>query len=332
MKSLFKGLVITLSLLGLTACGGDDSDEAPTGTLSMDMTDATADGVEQVRLSISAVAVKPENGPAVRVDYEDEPLVIENLLELQGSLSAEIMDDTEVPAGRYDWVRLYINGGDPDSFVTTDQGGRFDLLVPGQQSGSGDKQRHIQLVSGFNVPAGGDVDFTLDVDLRRALTRPANADHYLLRPALRLVDNSQVGTISGTVADSLVNDDSCTNDLDAEEGNAVYLYEGDDAATGDVYLDDQGEPLAEDNPLTVANVKQNPDTGEYEYEIGFVLAGDYTLAFTCQSLDDDESTDDSIAFADSAGVTVTAGETTSRDFPSDTVTASGSGSMETSTQ
>lgn len=327
--------VVVFATLGLTACGGGDDDdpEGPkTGTMSMDMTDATADNVSQVRLSISAVAVKPQEGARVQINYEDEPLVIENLLELQGANAAEIMGDTEVPAGRYNWVRLYINGGDPDSYVMTDQGERFDLYVPGQQPGSGDKKRHVQLVSGFTVPAGGNVDYTLDVDLRRALTKPANSDYYLLRPALRIVDNSRVGTIQGTVADSLVNDESCTNDLNADEGNAVYLYEGHDASTGDVYLDEKGEPVTEDNPLTVANVTQNPDTGEYEYEIGFVLTGDYTLAFTCQALDDDEASDDTIAFADNANITLEAGETETQDFPTATVTATGSGSVETSTQ
>lgn len=119
-----------------------------------------------------------------------------------------------------------------------------------------------------------------------------------------------------------MNDSTCTNDLAAEEGNAVYLYESSDAATGDVYIDNQGEPITADNPLTVANVQQNPDTGAYQHELGFVPGGDYTLACTCQSLDDNESSDDSIRFADTANIAVSEDNTTTRDFPTDEVTPS----------
>lgn len=320
-RKALHSVVFAFAASGLAACGGSSDDASGSGTLSMGLTDATADNVSEVRLTISQVAVKPVDGDPVRVDYANEPLIIDNVLDLQGSHFAEIMGDTEVPAGDYSWVRLYLVGGAPDSRVTTDAGEQYDLFVPGQQR-SGNNDRFIQLVSGFEVPVNGDVDFTLDLDLRRALTRPANADHYLLRPALRIVNNAKVGTIRGTVSDPLVNGESCTNDLAAEDGNAVYLYEGSDAATGDVYIDDQGEAVTADNPLTVANVTQNPDTGAWEYEIGFIPNGDYTIAFTCQSLDDGESADDSIDFADTANIPVSQGSTTTQDFPSDNVTPS----------
>ena len=53
--------------------------------------------------------------------------------------------------------------------------------------------------------------------------------------------------------------------------------------------------------------------GDFVYEIGFVLAGDYTLAFTCEAANDDPETDDVINFT-TQNVTVTADGTVTVDF------------------
>ena len=303
----------------LAACGGNsDSNSSPqqqTGDVSFSMTDAPADDLEQVQLTVHAVSFKPAEGKAEYHEL-DEPLVISNLLDLQGSQSTVILPPTEVPAGRYNWVRLHVLGGADNSYVVDDMGGQYDLYVPGQQNGS-EKVRHVQLVSGFVVPVNGEVNFTLDVDLRRAITKPANQNHYLLRPAIRIVDNSEVGTVTGTIADSLINDETCTSQLEGEtlEGNAVYLYSGNDAETGDIYLDSQGQPADSSNPITTANVRYNSESDSYQYEIGFVPAAPYTLAFTCQALDDNPETDDALTFLASKNISVSADATTTADLP-----------------
>lgn len=302
----------------LSACGGDSSDNNAgnqTGKVGFSMTDAPADDLEQVHLTVHAVSFKPANGQAVYREL-DEPLVVDNLLDLQGTTSTVILPTTEVPAGRYNWVRLHILGGGDNTYIIDDQGGQYDLYVPGQQNGS-EKVRHVQLVSGFVVPVDGEVNFTLDVDLRRAITKPANKDYYLLRPAIRMVDNSEVGAISGTIDASLIEDESCTSVMEADslEGNVVYLYNGENAESGDIYLDAQGEPADSNNPVTTANVSYNGDTSSYQFEIGFVPAGDYTVAFTCQGLDDDPETDQTLVFPAQTNVTVNVGETSPADLP-----------------
>lgn len=319
---------VTLTVL-LTACGGGsggDSDSRPkTGTASFDITDAPADDVTVVKLTFSAIALKSALGVQEMIEF-DEPVVIDNLLALQGANFAALLPDTDFPAGRYNWIRLYVVGGGDDSYVMTDEGGKVDLFVPGQQSGN-HAVRHVQLVSGFVIPRGGNVDFTIDVDLRKALTKPKGKDYYLLRPAMHITDNSHTGTISGTVADALLMNDQCGNDLVNDEGNAVYLYVGGNAVTGDVYLDDLGEEIGVGNPFSVANVKQNIESGLYEYSFGFVPEGAYTVAFTCNSLldmpdhddddgdhDDDDNDDDDFTFSQSATIQVTAGVNTDQDF------------------
>ena len=312
---LRSALVTTVAVMFVlvAGCGGGNSSGGPdTGTASLSVTDAPADDVTTVKLTITAVALKPENGAAEMIEF-DQPVVIDNLLDLQGSNFAEVLPDREFPAGRYEWVRLYVQGGGNDSYVMTDGGGQEELFVPGQQPGNG-KPRFVQLVSGFVIPAGGNVDFTIDIDLRKALTKPVGKNYYLLRPAMRITDNSSTGSISGTVADSLVKDSTCTNDLANDEGNAVYLYTGTGATTGDVYIDENGDPIGTTNPLSVANVKLNATSGEYEYSFGFVPAGAYTIAFTCHALDDMPDTDDDIVFAESADVSVLPQEEKEYDF------------------
>ncbi|WP_297767328.1 DUF4382 domain-containing protein [uncultured Alcanivorax sp.] len=305
----------------VAACGGSSSDNpAPqTGDVQLSMTDAPADDLTQVQLTLNAVALKPAQGSMIRRDL-DEPLVIEDLLALQGAKSTVILPTTEVPAGRYNWIRLYVQSGDGNTYVIDDNGGEFPLYVPGQQNNQ-NRERHVQLVSGFVVPVDGEVNFTLDVDLRRAITKPTNKDYYLLRPAIRIVDNSKVGIIQGTISDSLIDDETCTSVMEGDtvQGNAVYLYTGRDAQTGDVFVDDQGAAIDSDNPVTTATVNYNSGNDAYEYQIGFVPEGDYTLAFTCQALDDMPDTDDNLAFSAQRNVSVTAEQTEIADLPKEGV-------------
>lgn len=304
-------VAIVLATSGLLAGCGDGGPD--TGILSFDITDAPADDVARVQLTVTALALKPENGPAFTVTLAT-PLVIDNLLDLQGGNAVALLGDTRVPAGRYAWVRLYVTAGGTDSFVIDDAGGTWDLMVPGQQPAGNPHARYVQLVSGFVVPAGGSADFTIDVDLRRALTKPASADYYFLRPAMRIVDDSASGRIEGTVDDLLVQGAACTADPITGAGNAVYLYSGSNAATGDIYLDDNGLPLGADNPVAVVPVTMNVDGG-WDYRFDYVAAGDYTVAFTCQANGDDPATDDAIAMTASGNVTVVAGATATLALP-----------------
>ena len=305
----FRAILLGTSLFGLVACGGSSGGQA-TGDISLALTDAPVDNLDRVQLTVNAVGLKPAQSGQIRLDLE-EPLVIEDLLALQGEAFQAILPTTEVPAGRYNWIRLYVQAGADRTYVVDDQGGQHPLYLPGQQNAN-EQERHLQLVSGFAVPADGEVNLMLDVDLRRAITQPQSANHYLLRPAMRLLDLSETGTITGTVADALVNDDSCTADMNSGAGNVVYLYEGANREPGDVYLDENGEPLLPDSPLATANVRQ--DDGTWQFVIGFVSAGEYTVAFSCQGLDDDPQEEDEILFADTRNVTVEADQETNVSF------------------
>lgn len=301
-------LVVVAVTSLLTACGSSGNSTgsttasttsaSSTGTISMAATDAPVDGVSRVQVTFNAIGLKPHNGPMQMLTLTT-PRVINNLLDLTGNASQSILGSRTVPAGKYDYVRLFVVPDAPNSFVDDNAGGRHNLVVPGQQGNSsqGTVRRFVQLNSGFTVPAGGNADFTIDFQLRKALVQPpGQKGDYLLRPALRLANNVEAGTITGSVADSLVTDPSCTSDLSADTGDAVYLYQGANVTPGDIQIDSQGQPVAPNSPLVTANVKQDPDTGTYGYTIAFVQAGTYTIAFTCQAHNDQPETAEKITF------------------------------------
>lgn len=319
-SKLFISALLVPLMLALSSCGGGSGgDGAPaTGVTSLSITDAPVDDVSRVQLTFTRIVLQPASGN--RIDYQlDTPLVIENLLELQGSLSAMLLPPVVVPAGQYSWVRLYVDSDWPDSYVEIeDDGGLVHLKIPSQNaSGSAAAPRFLQLVGGFTVPAGGRADFTLDVDLRRALTKltkPSGQDFYLLRPALRLVDNLTVGSVAGTIAAAVLTDPECTHDTGTGAGVAVYLYSGFDAATDDIEVDDQGESVSDDAPLVTGSTSVDITSSDHNFEIGFVPAGDYTVALTCQAADDSADSDESIEFLQTVNVTVTAGDVSTVDF------------------
>jgi hypothetical protein len=115
------------------------------------------------------------------------------------------------------------------------------------------------------------------------------------------------GSLTGTVAEALVMDESCTNDLVEDTGNAVYLYEG----AVDAPLDIRG---AETDPVATATVSKNAD-GIYGFRISYLSIGEYTAAFTCQASDDDPEIENEVAFgASDTAVTIVDGQTANVEF------------------
>lgn len=296
----FRTLVGAAGILLLAACGGGSGGSGTeTGSLSLDITDAPVDGVTEVWVQFTGVRVKPADGAAIDFDF-DTPLDID-LLTLTGANTETLLDNAEVPAGAYEWILLRVNAEFDDvmdSYVMDDMGGMMELRVP-----SGGEQG-LRLVSGFTVLAGGSASFVIDWDLRQGLTDPVGLSGYFLRPALRITDLAEYGSISGTVADALVMDDTCTSDTATGAGNVVYLFEGEDVVPDDIDATD-AEPLA-----TAAVAQDDQAAGAYTYHANFLPPGPYTAAFTCQAQDDDPETSDELVFMGAQNATVVADQET----------------------
>ncbi|WP_150912311.1 DUF4382 domain-containing protein [Marinobacter halotolerans] len=299
-NALIKGFGVTALAAAISACGGSGSGSSgpATGTASFDVTDAPTTQFSEVVISFTGLSVKPADGEAIEFTFEEAKTL--DLLTLQGGESAPLLEDQELPAGEYEWIRLKL---DLDSSYVFEEGGeQKTLFVPsGAQTG-------LKLVSGFTVAAGGDENFTIDFDVRKSIVNPqgGQADYYL-KPALRLVDNQEVGSITGEVDYALINstrgvDDTEDNLADCAYEGSAYIYEGADVTPTDLNVNE------ESGPLLVVPVSANDSDSLYSYTAAFLSAGDYTVSYSCQ-LDDNEQ-DDALEYDGTQNVTVEAGSKT----------------------
>lgn len=296
MNQSLKYLTILGFTGALTACGGDSDSSSlsggETGSVSVGLTDAPVDSAQEVNIEVTALVLQPSDGERRRFELEFPAPI--NLLDLQGGSFESLVTDEEVPAGNYNWMRIEL--GD-DNTVLLDDGSSHILTTP--------SERGVQ-TSGFTVPAGGEVSFTIDFDVRKSLVNPVGQDSYRLKPVLRLVDNSEVGTIEGTVAGELITQE-CGDAMTPEFAGNVYVHEGADAVPDDIG--------SENEPLVVAPVDEN---GTYTYTAAFIPAGEYTVSYTCGDdlieNDQGEPSDDDINFNGAQNVIVVASETSTADF------------------
>jgi hypothetical protein len=289
-------LLVPAVALALAGCDQDGSGPS-TGYLSLAVTDAPVDRANKVVVEFTGVEVKPAGHESRSFDY-DNPRSID-LLALEGGGSEVLLDGAEVPAGEYEWVRLKVNAvadGVKDSYIELTDGSQHELYVPsGEQTG-------LKLHNGFAVPAGGAASFTMDFDLRKSVHEPMNAeDSYVLRPTLRIVDNSRIGAIAGSVAAPLATATGCAP--------AVYVFEGSGVTPDDV----DGAPA---DPVTTALVKLDSTSGQYVYRAAFLSEGAYTVSFTCDAGKDDPAVNDTLAFTGTQNASVVANQTTMVNFTS----------------
>jgi len=293
---LLNYLTVSGAALLLSACGGGGGGDASTGSLSVGITDLPATGNEDVCIHFTGITLHHSDGDQIHIPYDPSTYVDStgacidnvpadapppadpannavNLSSLQGELSVSLMDSEEVRAGQYNWIRLDV---DESLSYVMDDGQQKDLRCPSCDT----EQSGLKLNRGFTVPAGGETDFMIDLDLGKSLKRNPDGS-YTLRPTLRLIDNTETGKITGTVAVSLIPGMISENDT----GCKVYVYEG-----HGIVPDDYHET---DTILTSAKVLYNSESGFYEYVAAFLPTDSaaeptlYTVALTCD-VDDPE--------------------------------------------
>ncbi|WP_120513026.1 DUF4382 domain-containing protein [Photobacterium salinisoli] len=283
MKKLMIAGAVSMVLAGC----GSDSDDKSTGKVSLAMSDAPVDGLKQVCVAFdnitvhhsggseaswgttsfaadqSSAACVPE-GLAIPEDANGNPeFMVIDLLDYQGTDALQVLSDEVLLAGQYTQMRLSVleNGsysdGTPYSHVVTDTDAVEGIRVP-----SGELK-----LDGFTVEADSTQAYTIEFDLRKSMV--LNANGYQLKPrGVRVVDNTAVAVIDGTVGASL-----CSSDL----SNAfVYVYS---IANGGQF----GDLGSENEPLASASV--DPVTGQYV--IGYLPLDTYDLNLVCNGNEDD---------------------------------------------
>lgn len=290
-----KPIVVLASIIAasLVGCGGSGSGGDATGQLSLSISDGPIHDATEICVEFTEVEVKRSGSPPeVITEFELEQI---NLLDFQGMNSAPLFLNNELPAGEYQWIRLGVdavlggNGGSGSasekstgcsyggSYVLTAQNAPINLYVPSSA------QNGLKIVSGFTVAQGGVTSLTAEIDLQKSLTEPPGlAPDAVLRPAIRLVNNLEVGAVSGIVSDDLATATITDSTTQAETAcePSVYVF-AQDVVPNPIGLN--GDPEAEDenDPIATALVDNNDGVTDYQYTVGFLLPGLYDLAFTC---------------------------------------------------
>ena len=291
------------------------------GTLNIGLTDGPVDNAVAVVIQFTGLELKPAGGPpeifdldaASCDDFNTAGYCSIDLLSLQGTEYRTLFVQN-LPAGQYQWVRLLMNAeqNEIDSYVTlADENENLvdcSLWIP---SGS---ETGLKIVSGITVTENGSSNYMLDFDARKSITQPPGLppsatcqENYILKPAIRIVDETEAGSIAGTVDRSLlytVDDqgvevlkDGCRDEVPVDgdgivDSLSVYVFEDFDALNPVMADDFDG---GDDDAITSAIVEW--DGTNYTYEAGYLLEGDYRLGLTCTA-DVDVMPDQEGAIAD----------------------------------
>jgi hypothetical protein len=313
-KCSFAFLLTPLLLIG---CGSDSAGEADSLTpqnavFSLGVSDAAVDDLSAVVVCFNQLELKrseADGGDLVFTVGEDPGMIAPNelclddndqviantagidLMQVTGSDSLTLLNDTLIAAGDYSQMRLIISNGSY-ALDTVQPANKIAVRIPSNE---------LKL-DGFTAAIGGELHFTLEFDLRKAMTNPVGQQGYILKPrGVRLVDNSEIGHISGSVTESLLINNACTlapAQLTTPVA-AVYLYQGSDLqllTLADIDGSEANLPYASTSVFYDGVLS-------YNFELGFVLAGDYTIAVTCD-LSDLAEQDDDISFIEGQNVNV----------------------------
>ena len=156
VKRSFSTSLVMAALATLSACGGSDDkiEDQPTPTMStfsLSVSDAPVDDASEVVVYFDEVELIGNESP-ITFSVEDEngdPRSID-LLSLPGEQFEVIVEDTEIPVGDYDQLRLSVT---EDSYIVTNEG-TYPIRVP-----SGELK-----LDGFTAQPNFDAAYTVEFD------------------------------------------------------------------------------------------------------------------------------------------------------------------------
>ena len=290
--------LIALTAL-LTACGGGSDDNSQQNAeMSLAFSDAPVDSVSKVCIAVSNISIHPVSGSElawttasfltsaqddgctptgeiIPLDASGHPLFTYiDLLKYPGSSSRPLLASQSVVPGDYSQMRLRILDG-RDAGNQFPDGTPYSYVLHGVIKPLEVPSNELKL-DAFTIAANGLSAFTTEFDLRHSMVLPGHEEHYKLKPrGVRLVNNTEVATVRGTVSAGL-----CGGQL--TDKAFVYFYdelrpEGDNA-----YPD-----MADSDNGFYASAPVVLNNGVFGYELGFVELGHYDAALVCNGDEDD---------------------------------------------
>ena len=270
-----------------------------TGFVTLNLTDAPVmiDELEGVNITITEIQA---NIPGTGEGSWETLILFEegekfNLLDLTEGTTANLADNVELPSGRVNQIRFFLNapveGGDgsnPGCFLEFEDGTINPLYIPsGEETG-------FKAVNSFTIPVNGEVRVTADFDARKSIVESNGI--YKLKPTIRLIVDGEAGKINGTV----------TTDGTYSE-YWVYAYEKNGFSDSEVNADDDGVQFA--GSVTSSCVKE-VTTEDCNYILAFLAEGEYDLVVA-----GNPGNGDPLEYVDiQTGVAVESGETTHQDI------------------
>lgn len=335
MKTVKTLLALSLSGL-LVACGGSGDSETPApqmGLFSLGVSDNPSDA-KDVTIAFKQVVLKNDAGSISFDVSANGALKQVNLLEFQGSAVETLVSGKSIAVGEYQMCIYMQRSETPNadsSFVRTMDDNLYGLTTNSNGScggvGAEDPDTGRLFFNKKFTIAAGTNSFVAEFDLSSGLQDPhGNKDYWTLKPtSVQLYNNAEVGAIKGNIPSDLeaLCETVAGGSLFSHE---VYLYP---AAT---VLDNMSDfrsdaPVAPQvAPIAAARVNDITDANEQVigqgYEFGFVVAGSYSLGYTCVAQNDDpelsNNSDDLenpfFIQADKQAVTVTKGAVANGDF------------------
>jgi hypothetical protein len=139
--------------------------------------------------------------------------------------------------------------------------------------------------------------------MRSLATPPGLAPDMIFKPTLKLVNNLEAGTLVGEVAAELA---TAVDEVTASAcAPSVFVFNGGVIPNGiDPAVEDPDDPVA---TAMVHPFDQGDGTTGYNYSVGFLVAGNYEVAFTCDGTEFEP--------ADGKGAAIVADEITEVNFP-----------------
>ena len=195
-------LLLTAALILIAGACNEIRNGNDTGRVILKVTDAPFDisNIESALVTITKVELKKE-GDGISDGYQyitlSEDTVTLDLIDLRNGV-AETLLDMEIPAGRYDMVRLYI---DEAGLKLKDSEEIHRVKVPGG-SQTGIK---IFLRPALEVAEGSLEEVLLDIDLSRSFIlrgNPAHNNGFIFKPVVRAANMAKAGCVRGLVTDT----------------------------------------------------------------------------------------------------------------------------------
>jgi len=287
-------LALGLALSGGCSCGFDCNNDRDRGTtvLTLGFSDSLPEDLKQVVVEVDRLVFRRNGSDDVVVDEFTIPelglVSVDSfqvdLLQYRGRNQLVVIDGLELESGTYNQLQIAVLVGDVNrSYVQKSDDTLSELTVSG---------------SALTLPgttfAKSSQNYTVEFSLAQSLRAEVSGTRYVMSTTgIRLENNATAASLSGRVDSSLFDSVApCSEKADPTIGNRIYLYEGSPQSgrrLGDVYTSNSDTEIPANviAPVAVASLVVNSLTANWEYVFGFLPAGDYTMAFACNTDADD---------------------------------------------